>query len=155
MLPKETLQIQDGVGFRDDGFSMTRKLGSFINNKRFSEGYVQFGNGEQNTKTYVWEALSAIGDDLGKVVYSNVLNYIDNVSNVETCRIQALDSMMKEIGIEYGVFDIVGRFPHGIVSLMDIFSIDMKYVVGGDLLKGQTVEMLEDGGAVYNLSSDE
>ena len=154
MLSEETRSIQDDVRFSSGGFSTTEKLGSFINNRKFSDGYVRYLNGEDDTKSYLWEALSAIGDDLGDAVYGNVLNYVDKVSNVETCKIQALDSMMREIGFEYGVFDAVKRFPYGIVDMMDVFSIDRKYVVGGELLSEGLRNRLSGTSAVYQLSSE-
>lgn len=155
MLSEETLAIQKDVRFQDRNFSMSETLGSFINNRKFSEGHVQFMDGEHNSKTYVWEALSAIGDDLGQVIYGNVLNYIDKVSNVETCKVQSLDSMMKEIGLEYGIFDIVRKFPYGILDMMDIFSIDRKYLLRDGLLKDEFISRLQEASATYELSSDE
>ena len=144
MLSRETLKIQNDARIQDRNFSFSKTLGSFINNRKFSAGYTQFLDGEHDSKTYIWETLSAIGDGLGQVIYGNVLNYVDTVSNVETCKVKALDSMMDELGVEYGVFDLVGRFPHGIVDLMDIFSIDRKYLLAGELIKEGLISRLDE-----------
>lgn len=56
-------------------------------------------NGENSRGAYVWNVLSAIGDDIGNVLYSNIANYIDFVSNIDLCKTRALRSMLKQIGI--------------------------------------------------------
>ena len=155
MLPEQTLQLRKDVQFKDLGFSAAETMGGFINNNGFSRGFLEWQDGEENSKTYLWETLSAIGDDLGQAIYGNVVNYVDKVSNVETCKIQALDSMMKEMGFEYGVFDAVGKFPSQIVDMMDVFSVDRKYVVGGNLLKYDLFLRYLRSGAVTRISSQD
>lgn len=82
-----TQQISETVKFSDNGFSFVKTLGSFINNREFSQGFIKFLQNRNTADAYVWKCLSAIGDDLGDTVYENVVNYIDFASNVDTCKI--------------------------------------------------------------------
>lgn len=116
------------VKFEDDDFSLVDTLGGYIVNREYSQGYLEFKSGLQNKNTYIWQTISALGNDMAQTVYSNVRNYIDFVSNIETCKIQALDSHMKNIGLEYGGFKNIDFLPPEILQAMNVFSIDRKYL---------------------------
>ena len=62
---------------------------------------------------------------------------------------------MKEIGLDYGIFDQIGKFPYAIVDLMDIFSIDRKYILEGGLFKDGFATRLTDTSATYSLSTED
>jgi hypothetical protein len=50
--------------------------------------------GEENPKeteqSYIYYALSAIGQQIMDEIYSHTLNYIDDVSNIDLCKVKAL-----------------------------------------------------------------
>ena len=73
--------------------------------------------------------MSAIADDLGETIYSNVLHYIDNVSNVDVCKVRALRSMLSMVGTNYKVIDKIRFYPIEIQSIIDILSINKKYLL--------------------------
>lgn len=52
-------------------------------------------------KAYLWNVLSAIGNEYGQVIYENVLNYINNAANVDLCKVKALKSMADILGLKY------------------------------------------------------
>lgn len=121
--------IERDVDFNSNGYSTTNTLGSFINNREFMNGFVQYINGKDNSNTFIWKCLSATGEDIGDTLYKNIKNYIDYVSNVETCKIQALKSMMKMFGFDYTIFDNIDNLPLEVLNLMNVISIDKKHIL--------------------------
>ena len=49
---------------------------------------------KNTAKAYIWNALSAIGQEYSDTIYENVVNYLDNVGNVDLCKVKALQSML-------------------------------------------------------------
>lgn len=95
----------DKIRKNSNDFNYVDTLASFVGNRNFRKGYDSLKSGNRTNETYVWETLSAIGDIVGDTVYQNVLNYIDNVSNIDTCGIKALRSIAKMIGVKYAILD--------------------------------------------------
>lgn len=83
-------------------FDFADSLGHLVGNREFETGFRNFLNGQDDRTTYIWNALSAMGHDLGEITFSNIRNYIDEVSNVDTCKVKALNSMIKSFGLTYG-----------------------------------------------------
>ena len=52
-----------------------------------------------------------MSEQLGESLFKNVRDYIDNVSNVDVCKVHALKSMMKQLDIEYLMLDKVQYYP--------------------------------------------
>lgn len=74
-----------------NNFKLTDTLAGFINNKKFGNSFAQIGSdSEKYSDSYIWKAISAVGDDVANTIYENVLNYIDNISNVDLCKVKAL-----------------------------------------------------------------
>lgn len=111
-------------------FSFADTLGSFINNYEFEEGFRewQMNPSAETKKTYIWNVLSAIGDDYAETIYENVLNYLDNVANVDLCKAKSLQSMVKMLGIDYQCVYDVGNMPVEIANLIDMLSINRHYL---------------------------
>lgn len=113
----------------DSDFSLINTVAEMANNVEFTKGYSQLIQGNNNENTYIWNALSAIGQDVSKTIYQNVVNYIDNVANVDTCSVKALKSMCKILGIQnYGILQHIDTIPNEILDLINIFSINKKYL---------------------------
>lgn len=104
-------------------FDFVEILGRFINNKTFAEGFQDYMTGRGTAGRDVWATLSAIGQDVGDELYRRVVHYIDDVSNSDTCRLQALKSMLKELGFEYTVFDSYKFMPAELQNAVDLMSI--------------------------------
>ena len=135
-----------------NNFSFTDTIGSFINNREFSKGYDDFKNGNVTEKSHIFSALSAIGQEFGERLYSDVIHYVDNVANVDTCKIKALKSMMYFLGIEYKVISNINLFPVELLDLMDILSLNPKFLLYTDKLKPEFINILIDDGII--ISSD-
>ena len=64
------------VDYDSAGFSFLSTVGGLIGNRDYSHSYRQYMDGGDNSHTFYWKALSAVGDDLAETVYENVRNYI-------------------------------------------------------------------------------
>ena len=121
--------ITQDVRRADGNVSFADTLGSFVQNEEFKAGYVDLANGKDTSTAYVWKALSAIGQDVNSIVYSNVLNYVDAVANIDTCSTKALKSMMKLVGSSYELFGNLDMLPIEVMQLLDVLSISKKYLL--------------------------
>ena len=124
--------VQTSDGRRQ--FSATDTAGELIVNREYRESFDKFKSGCTCGDSYVWRVLSAVADETGLVLYDNVKNYIDYVTNVDLCKVQSLRSMVKMYGLEYKVFDRLDLLPAEILDLVNIFSIGKKYLLFGNKL---------------------
>lgn len=131
-------------------FSFVKTAGRLIGNHEYSEGFDKFEQGCPGGDAYIWKVLSAAGDKAGSVLYENVKNYIDYVSNVDVCKVQSLRSMVKAYGLEYKVFDRLDLLPAEVLDLLNIFSISKKYVLYGNTVLDDYRRELSAAGAVYD-----
>lgn len=132
--------IVQNVRIADNNIKFADSLGSFVQNAEFSKGFVKFLNSDDDASAYVWKALSAIGQDVNSIVYSNVLNYIDAVSNIDTCKLKSLKSMMKLVGSSYDIFGNIDMLPIEVVQLLDVLSISKKYLLDSSKFKQALVD---------------
>lgn len=144
-------EIGKEVRFNDNDFSFVKTMGDIAQNSDFTKGFLRFINDRKESgdnSTHIWECLSAIGDDIGDTLYQNVEKYVDFVSNVETCKVTALRSMMKMYGFDYTVLDNIELIPVEILNLMDILSINRKYLVKSDSMGKVFQKDLMDNGVI-------
>ena len=91
----------DLVKKNSNNFSFVKEVIDEVNNDGFKSGVKEFfrdlsglnapGSATENgAKSYIWNAISAVADDVGETLYSNVLNYIENVADIDTCTTKAL-----------------------------------------------------------------
>ena len=152
-------ESEDIVKKSSNDFSYSKTLGTFINNREFAKSYVDFINGKEDSTTFIWQVLSSIGDDVGEVIYSNVLNYIDDVSNIDICKLKSLRSMIDSFGINYSVLNNIDIMPLEVANVMDIMSINKKYLLNSEKLGKNLIQKLYDetyvkGKDISELSSD-
>lgn len=132
-----------------DEFSMTSALGSFIVNNNFQSGFVDYQLQKPSHEAFIYQVLSAVGDNLGSTVYDNVKRYVDYISNVDICKVRALKSMLQLFDFKNTVLDCIEALPEEIVSLLDILSIDKKRLLrAGFLRPGFLAHVLENGGVL-------
>ena len=111
-------------------FSFIGTVASLANNREYKSGYLDLLEGKTNDKTYFWTALSAVGEEIGSVIYENVLNYVNNVANINTCRLRALTSIAKVLGVtEFAVLNQLDTIPEDVLKMMDVFSINRSYLL--------------------------
>ena len=123
-------------------FSFLTTFSNLAVNNEFKNGYVQLQNGKHNTSTYIYEALSAVASKVGSVMYDNVTNYIDCIADIDTCKVIALKSMLKELGFDYSLFDDVQFLPLEIRNLIDLLSIDKRYLADNSYVKADMIDAL-------------
>lgn len=106
----------------------------------------------------MWSVLSVIGGDYANVIYENVLNYIDNVANVDLCKVKCLRSMMQVLGVDIDMLDVLSQMPVEVVNLVDILSVNKKYILDSKTFTSQfhDIIMKYDYGkcVVASLSND-
>jgi hypothetical protein len=134
----------DRIRKNSNDFNYVDTLASFVVNRNFRSGYDTLKSGNRTNETYVWETLSAIGDIVGDTVYQNVLNYIDNVSNIDTCGIKALRSIAKTIGVKYAILDQIQTSPQEIIDLIDIFSVNRRFYRDKQFVSSETLSGMND-----------
>lgn len=135
-------------------FSATDTAGGFIVNREYKESFDKFKSGCTCGDSYIWRALSAVADETGRVLYDNIKNYIDYVTNVDLCKVQSLRSMAKMFGIEYGIFERLDLLPLEILELINIFSIDKKYLLYGDKILPEYRQLLQNENVIVNDEGD-
>lgn len=129
-------------------FSAVKEALNEVNNLEFKAGesdfYRSLLSGNLDTqKSYVWSALSAISDKVGEEIYEKVLNYIDDVSDIDTCDIKALQSMIQILGTNFSVFKSIERCPLEIVKLINIFSMRKDYLLNSDKVCSQLAAAID------------
>ena len=141
--------IRSGVQFDSNGFSFAETAGRLVNNREFSRGFADYLQHGASRDAYVWECLSAVGDQIGETLYTNVQNYVDFVSNVDMCKVKSLRSMMKMLGFDYTIFDDFDLVPAEVIDMLNVVSIDRKYLLDSKTLKTALLQDLSACGALY------
>lgn len=137
-----------------NGFSFVNTLGNLINNKSFKSGFDEFFENKKTEKSFIWHALSEIGDDIGETIYENILNYIDNISNINTCKLKALTSMSKILGVvNFGLLNNLDSFPIEILNALDILSINKSYLLNSNITTPEIRQMILKYASQANLSA--
>lgn len=147
-------EIEKKVARSSHDFSFVEKMVSFVNNLEFKKGYEFFRKGQDNQKAHIWDCLSAIGDDLGEIIYANVVDYVDYVSNVDLCKVKSLRSMMKNLGFNYTIFDNMGEMPLEIINLMDVLSINKKYLLNSNYIRQDLIDEFRNVGVAVSSDVD-
>jgi len=80
----------------------------------------------------------------------NVRDYIDNVTDVDVCKVKALASMMKIVGLQYSMLDKIGAYPIEVKSLIDILSIKKKYLLDNKFIKQDFIDAMSAAGVVLS-----
>ena len=62
-------EIENKIQHATYEFSTIDIMGSMVNNAKFKQGYDDLVQGKTTEKSYVWEALSAVSQDLGQTLY--------------------------------------------------------------------------------------
>ena len=77
--------IQTPSGIKQ--FSATDAAGELIINREYRESFDKFKSGCTCGDSYIWRVLSAVADQTGLILYDNVKNYIDYVTDVDVCKV--------------------------------------------------------------------
>lgn len=150
MDPTETKSIERTIQHKAAEIDFLSVFGALICNNEFKSGYDQLREGKHNASTYVFESLSAVGNEIGSVMYDNVVNYIDNIAHIDTCKVSSLRSMIKMLGFDYAMFDSMQFLPLELRNLIDLMSIDKRYVSDNKYIKQDMLESLSDSSQFDN-----
>lgn len=138
--------IVDIVKKNSNDFSFISTFFDLVGNKEFKQAEISTLYTNNETKeTSFWRSLSAVSEQLGKEFYDNVLNFIDNICNVDLCKVQSLQSMITNLGIKYSVFNDIQNMPIEIQKLIDILSIKREYLINYMKMDKQFVNTMLSG----------
>lgn len=148
----EELSANSVVKKNANGFSFVKEIINEVNNNDFKQGVKDFyemlstksDKSQDNGKTYIWTALSAIADDVGGTLYQNILNYIQNVSDIDTCSIKALQSLIQILGTKYSVLNCIDDIPLELRNQLEVFSMRRECLVDTNFVQQQLVDALSD-----------
>ena len=116
------------IGKVNENFDASKQLQSYIFQESFQDYY----------KTFNDFIGTAIGDKnsaptyLGKKVYERISKFTANIAAVDTCNIEALQSMYSMIGEDFYTFHRFNfNYPAEINRLIEIFSVKFSKLKGG------------------------
>ena len=100
--------------------------------------------------------MSAIGNDIEDTLYLNIRKYIDFVSNVDICKVKSLRSMLYIFGFKYSIFDNLNDIPVEILNLIDVLSINRKYLLKNGILRKEFLQVLssDDNHVLFNVDDE-
>ena len=103
------------------------------NFKDIVRGAVQNETWRDTSSDTLWNIFDACGKDINNIVADGAINYVRNISDINTCRIPALASMGHMLSRDLGgLLELYKMFPTKLQLLVDIFSIDREYLFSGD-----------------------
>lgn len=110
-------------------FSFISTFFSLIGNAEYGEeAYSTLCTDIDSSRNNIWRSLSATASYVGETVNTEILNYVDNICNVELCKIRQLQSLATYFGINYSIFQNIQLFPRELLQLMDVLSIKREYL---------------------------
>ena len=122
-------KITDSIKKNYNDFSFISTFFELVGNKEFKKAEIStLYTSAQTKETSLWRSLSAVAEQLGETFYSNVLNFIDNIYNIDTCKINALQSIISAMGLNYTVFSEIQFMPAEVIDLIDKLSIKREYL---------------------------
>lgn len=111
-------------------FSLVDTVATIAVNEEFTKGYRELLENKETENVFLWKALSCLGQEISETIYSNVLNYIDNVANIDTCTVKALNSMATVLGTtSNNLSSLIEITPPEILRLLDILSIPQSKLI--------------------------
>lgn len=144
----EQISADQIVKKNSNEFSFVKEVINEVNNSDFKTGVADFYkmlSGDKcvdSSDTYIWTAISAVGDDIGEVIYQNVLNYMQNVTDIDTCSIKSLQSMISLMGAKYTVLEGVDKLPVEVYKQLEIFSMRRECLLDSSIVQQKLVSAL-------------
>ena len=85
------------------------------------------------TSQTMWDILGACGKDINNVVCSSAIDYVQNISDINTAQIPALLNMAGMLNYETGsLLDLYQIMPVGLQVMVNLLSVDREYLFGGE-----------------------
>lgn len=135
--------IESNITRSHADFSFADVVADLVGNPQYLNGYADYTKNIETADSFLWTALSAVGTLVGETLYSNVLNYIDVVSNIDLCKTKSLQSMVSLLGSRYSIFESLETMPLEIVNIIDVLSINKKYLLDANVLNDKLIDDLK------------
>lgn len=128
----ENFQVQT----KPDDFTLSGFLLNTIGNRDFYDRIFQALT--KSTKSNFWKNLDHVlniedcEQPIFNIIYNNIKYYLDNVSNVDLCKVKALQSIISYYGVSYDVFNYLKDMPIELYNMLNLFSINRYYLFDRD-----------------------
>lgn len=117
------------IGKSTNDFSFTKQLAKIALNDEWVEGYNAFINNDTpNNYSELWKVIFTSTEDVGNQLYSSIKNYINDISNIDTCTYESLKNFAKILEYSDNNISFDMKFPIEIGYLIDIFSLNKNYL---------------------------
>ena len=74
----------------DEQFKFTDTAATLVGNRQFLQGYYDSVNNIDNAAAHIWNAISAVADDIGNTIYTNIQNYAGGLVVVLKIKLQKI-----------------------------------------------------------------
>ena len=152
--------VLDNISKNDNNFSFISTFFDLVGNKEFKDAEIStLYTKAETSETSIWRSLSAVAEQYGSVFYNNTLNFIDNVTNIDLCKVQQLQSMISWLGVKYTIFNDIQYMPLDIQNLIDIFSVKREYLTSyvklnnsfvDNMLSGVSLDTYDDATQIFS-----
>lgn len=117
------------IGKSNNDFSFTKELAKIALNDEWVEGYNAFINNDTpNNYSELWNVIFTSTEEVGNKLYSSIKNYINDISNIDTCTYESLKNFVKILEYSDNNISFDMKFPIEIGYLVDIFSLNKNYL---------------------------
>ena len=90
----------------------------------------------------LWNTVSGAAEEIGQVVYEHIANYVQNIDDIDTCGLDRLYSIAKELDVEH-VFSYNLQYPPELGDIMDLLSIGKSYLLtSGYVFHNDTIKAM-------------
>jgi VIT1/CCC1 family predicted Fe2+/Mn2+ transporter len=140
-------KITDSISKTSNEFSFISTFFDLVGNKEFKKAELStMYTTSETAQTSLWRSLSAVAEKLGREFYDSTLNFIDNIANIDLCKVSQLQSLIKMLGIDYTVFANIADMPVDIVKLLDLLSVKKEYLANYAKMDSKFVKDILSGG---------
>ena len=87
--------------------------------------------------------VSSDSDALGRVIYEKIANFVDNISDPETCNVDSLYSLFDQLDININNYNL--QYPGKLKRIVDLVSIPHHKLWGGLEKYDRDVHLVEEG----------
>lgn len=115
----------------NEDFKFTEKLREYAMNPVWKDEY-----------STLWTIVSGSSENMGRTVYEHIANYVQNVSDIDTCGLSQLYSIATELDVA-DIFSYNLQYPVGLERLMNLLSIGRSYLLtSGYVLEDATLDSM-------------
>jgi hypothetical protein len=109
---------------KNEDYDLNEKIKSFVQQESLYNSSVLFNDFFDS----IYNGNDRTTNELGKVIYERIANFVDNNSNIDVCNLASLRSMYEMFGFTYK--DYYTELPVNVRRIFDLLSINHKILFG-------------------------